>query len=72
MFSHLYSHAILFVGVDLRIPLDDDKNLWALEPREKIQLVYALQSLYIKKASDEFLEASKANVQVKFRIQTPP
>jgi len=47
-----------------RITLDD-KNLGALNPREKIQLVYALQSLHIEKASAEFIEASKANVQVK-------
>ena len=62
MLSH--SHAILFVDVEpFRILLD--KNLGALKPREKIKLVYVLQSLYIEKARVEFLEASKANVQVK-------
>ena len=67
------SHAILFVGVEsFRISLDD-KNLGAFQPREKIRLVYALQILYIEKASAEFLKASKENVQVKIvLIQTRP
>ena len=68
------SHAILFVGVEpFRISLDD-KNLGAFQPREKIRLaVYALQSLYIEKASAEFLKARKENVQVKIAlIQTRP
>ena len=67
------SHAILFAGVEtFRIPLDD-KKLGALSPREKIQLVYVLQSLYIEKVSAEFLKASKENVQVMtVCIQTLP
>ena len=67
------SHAILSVGVEpFRISLDD-KNLWAFQPHEKTWLVYALQSLYIEKASAEFLKASKENVQVKIvLIQTRP
>lgn len=63
MLSH--SFAILFVGVETFRDLLVGKNLCALEQREKIHLVYALQSLYIEKASAEFLEASKANVEVK-------
>ena len=59
------SHTILFVGVETFRILLDDKNLGALNPREKIRLVYALQSLYIEKVSAEFLEANKENVQVK-------
>jgi len=67
------ARAILFLGVEPFRILLDDKNLWTLEPHENIQLVYALQSLYIEKARAEFLEASKANVQVKtVLIQTPP
>ena len=59
------SHVILFVGVETFRILLDDKNLGVLNPREKIRLVYALQSLYIEKVSAEFLEANKENVQVK-------
>ena len=74
VFFFFFSNAILFVGVEsFRISLDD-KNLAAFQsPREKIRLVYALQSLYIEKASAEFLKASKENVQVKIvLIQTRP
>ena len=73
VFFNLPSNAILFVGVEsFRISLDD-KNLGAFQPREKIRLVYALQSLYIEKVSSEFLKASKENVQVKIvLIQTRP
>ncbi|KAJ7323744.1 NFX1-type zinc finger-containing protein 1 [Desmophyllum pertusum] len=45
-----------------RIPLDDT-NVWELDEHEKIQLVYALQCVYVEKASSEFLEASQAHVQ---------
>ena len=56
---------ILFIGVEPFRILLDDKNLGAFKPRQKIRLVYALQSLYIAKVSAEFLKASEENVQVK-------
>lgn len=61
----LHSYAILFVAVETFRDLLAGKNLCALEQREKIHFVYTLQNLYIEKASAEFLEASKANVEVK-------
>lgn len=42
----------------------DEKNVWALKEPEKIQLVYAFQSLYVENASSDFLKVSKANTQV--------
>ena len=67
------SHAILFVGVETFRILLDGKKLGALNPREKIRLVYVLQSFYIEKVSAEFLRASKENVQVlTVWIQTLP
>ncbi|XP_078352990.1 NFX1-type zinc finger-containing protein 1-like [Oculina patagonica] len=41
----------------------DEKNVWKLDEHKKIQLVYALQSLYVESATSEFLEASKENTQ---------
>ena len=67
------SYAILFLGVENFRILLDDRKLGALNAREKIRLVYALQSLYIEKVSAEFLKASKENVQVMtIWIQTVP
>lgn len=46
----------------------DEKNVWKLDEHKKIQLVYALQSLYVENATSEFLEASKENTQVKQQL----
>ncbi|KAJ7352728.1 hypothetical protein OS493_034336 [Desmophyllum pertusum] len=51
------------IRIDKRKPfriLLDDTNVWELDEHEKMQLVYALQSLYVEKASSVFLAVSQA------------
>ena len=43
----------------------DVSEVWKMDDNERVQLVYVLQSKYYSKASSEFLDVSRAYVQVK-------
>ena len=43
-------------------------NVWMLEKRERVRLVYALQSKFYEKASAEFLNVSNSYAEVNFQL----
>ena len=43
-------------------------NVWMLEKRERVRLVYALQSKFYEKASAEFLNVSNSYAEVNVQI----
>ena len=43
-------------------------NVWRLEKRERVQLVYALQSKFYEKASAEFLNVSNSYAEVNVQL----
>ena len=43
----------------------DVSEVWKMDDNERVELAYVLQSEYYSKASSEFLDVSRAYVQVK-------
>ena len=48
----------------------DVGDVWKMDDSERVQLVYVLQSKYYSQASSEFLDVSRAYVQVKTQQPT--
>ena len=58
------SCVVFILEVELFEDLLNVSNVWMLKKRERVQLVYAVQSKFYEKASTEFLSVSNSYAEV--------